>query len=75
MLQEPVLQSQMLFQMMGINRSRCAVNNFQIQCTLWGIPFKSYSRLWAVNTQGLMQITRLSLIVQVRGIHYKNENN
>ena len=75
MLQEPELQSQMLLQMMGIDRSCCAVNNFQIQCTQWGIPFKSYSRLWAVNTQGLMKLTRLSLIVQVRGIHYKNKNN
>ena len=33
-LQEPVLQSQMLLQMIGTNRSCCAVNNFQIQCTL-----------------------------------------
>ena len=33
MLQEPVLQSQMLLQMMGINRSCCAVNLFLILCT------------------------------------------
>ena len=45
MLQEPVLPSQMLLQMMGINRSCCAVSLFLIQCTRWGIPFKSYSRL------------------------------
>ena len=70
MLQEPVLQSQMLLQMMGINRSCCAVSLFLIQCTRKGIPFKSYSRLSTVNTQGLLQLTRLSLIVQVRGIHY-----
>ena len=44
-LLEPVLQSQMLLQMIGIKSSCCAVNNFQIQCTQWGIPFKSYSRL------------------------------
>ena len=70
MLQRPVLQSQMLLQMMGINRSCCAVSLFLIQCTRKGIPFKSYSRLSTVNTQGLLQLTRLSLIVQVRGIHY-----
>ena len=33
MLQRPVLQSQMLLQMMGINRSCCAVSLFLIQCT------------------------------------------
>ena len=33
MLQEPVLQSQMLLQMMGISRSCCAVSLFLIQCT------------------------------------------
>ena len=45
MLEEPVLQSQMLLQMMGINRSCCAVRNFLIQCTQWGIQYKLYSRL------------------------------
>ena len=69
-LQEPMLQSQMLLQMMGISRSCCAVIDFLIQCTQWGIQYKLYSRPWAVNTQGLMQLTRLSRIVQVRGIHY-----
>ena len=33
MLQRPVLQSQMLLQMMGISRSCCAVSLFLIQCT------------------------------------------
>ena len=33
MLQEPVLQSQMLLQMMGISRSCCAVSLFLLQCT------------------------------------------
>ena len=33
MLQEPVLQSQTLLQMMGISRSCCAVSLFLIQCT------------------------------------------
>ena len=33
MLQRPALQSQMLLQMMGINRSCCAVSLFLIQCT------------------------------------------
>ena len=33
MLQEPVLQSQMLLQMIGISRSFCAVSLFLIQCT------------------------------------------
>ena len=33
MLQRPVLQSQMLLQMMGISRSCCAVSLFSIQCT------------------------------------------
>ena len=33
MLQRPVLQSQMLLQMMGISRSCCAVSPFLIQCT------------------------------------------
>ena len=33
MLQEPVLQSQMLLQMMGISRSCCAVSLFRFQCT------------------------------------------
>ena len=33
MLQRPVLQSQMLLQMMGINRSCSAVSLFLIQCT------------------------------------------
>ena len=33
MLQEPVLQSQMLFQMIGISRSCCAVSLFLLQCT------------------------------------------
>ena len=33
MLQEPVLQSQMLLQMMGISRSCCVVSLFLIQCT------------------------------------------
>ena len=32
-IQRPVLQSQMLFQMMGISRSCCAVSLFLIQCT------------------------------------------
>ena len=32
MLQRPVLQSQMLLQMMGINRSCCAVSLFLFQC-------------------------------------------
>ena len=32
-LQRPVLQSQMLLQMMGISRSCCAVSLFSIQCT------------------------------------------
>ena len=32
-LQRPVLQSQMLLQMMGISRSCCAVSLFFIQCT------------------------------------------
>ena len=70
MLEEPVLQSQMLLQMMGINRSCCAVRNFLLQCTQWGIQYKLYSLLRAVNTQGLMHLTRLSLIAQVRGINY-----
>ena len=69
MLQEPVLQSQMLLQMTGINRSCCAVRNFLIQCTQRGIQYKFYSLLSAVNTQGLMQLTPLSVMVQVRGIH------
>ena len=56
---------------MGISRSCCAVIDFRlVQCTQWGIQYKLYSRLLAVNTQGLMQLTRLSRIVQVRGIHY-----
>ena len=33
MLQEPVLQSQMLLQMIGISRSCCAVRVFLLQCT------------------------------------------
>ena len=33
MVHRPVLQSQMLFQMMGISRSCCAVSRFFIQCT------------------------------------------
>ena len=33
MLQRPVLQSQMLLQMMGISRSCCVVSLFLIQCT------------------------------------------
>ena len=33
MLQEPVLQPQMLLQMMGISRSCCAVSLFLLQCT------------------------------------------
>ena len=33
MLQRPVLQSQMLLQMMGISRSCCAVSLFSFQCT------------------------------------------
>ena len=33
LLQEPMLQSQMLLQMMGISRSRCAVSLFLLQCT------------------------------------------
>ena len=33
MLQRPVLQSQMLLQMMGISRSCCAVSLFLLQCT------------------------------------------
>ena len=33
MLQRPVLQSQMLLQMMGISRSCCAVSVFLLQCT------------------------------------------
>ena len=33
MLQEPVLQSQMLLQMMGISRSCYAVSLFLLQCT------------------------------------------
>ena len=45
MFLEPVLQSQMLLQVMGISRLCCAVRNFLIQCTQWGIPFESYSRL------------------------------
>ena len=45
MIQEPVLQSQMLLQMMDINRSCCAVSNFLIQCTQWGIQYKLSSRL------------------------------
>jgi len=44
--------------------------DFLIQCTQWEIKYKLYSRLCAVNTQGLTQLTRLSRIVQVRGIHY-----
>ena len=71
----PVLQSQMLPQMMGISRSCCAVSLFSIQCTRWGVPFKSYSRLCAVNTQGLMQLTRLSPIVQVLRISYLQDIN
>ena len=59
MLQRPVLQSQMLLQITIIIHSCFAVSLFLLQCTRWGIPFKSYSRLWAVNTQGLMQVTRL----------------
>ena len=70
LLKEPMLQSQILLQMMGISRSCCAVRDFLIQCTQWGIQYKLYSRLWAVNTQGLKHFTRLSRIVQVRGIHY-----
>ena len=58
-LQESVLQSQMLLQIMGINRSCCAVSLVLIQCTRWGIPFKSYSRLLAISIQDLMQLTRL----------------
>ena len=75
MLQRPVLQSQMLLRMMGISRSCCAVSLFSIQCTRWGVPFKSYSRLCAVNTQGLMQLTRLSPIVQVLRISYLQDIN
>ena len=45
MLQGPVLQSQLMLQMMGISSSCFAVSNFLIQCTQWGIQFKSYSRL------------------------------
>ena len=75
MLQEPVLQLQMLLQMMGINRSCCAVRNFLIQCTQWGIQYKLYSRLRVVNIQGLMQLTWLSFTVQVRDIHYLQDIN
>ena len=42
---EPVLQSQMLLQMMGISRLCCVVSNFLIQCTQWVIQYKLYSRL------------------------------
>ena len=44
-LQEPMLQSQMLLQMIGISRSCCAVSDFLIQCTYWEIQYKLYSRL------------------------------
>ena len=70
LLQEPMLQSQMLLQMMGISPSCCAVSDFLVQCTQWEIQYKLYSRLWAVNTQGLTQLTRLSRIDQVCSIHY-----
>ena len=40
LLQEPMLQSQMLPQIMGISHSCCAVSDFLIQCTQWGIQYK-----------------------------------
>ena len=54
-----------------------AVSLFLLQCTRWEIPFKSYSRLYAISIQGLMQRTEPSevrmmsiiLIMQVN-IHF-----
>ena len=54
-----------------------AVSLFLLRCTRWEIPFKSYSRLYAISIQGLMQRTEPSevrmmsilLIMQVN-IHF-----
>ena len=45
MLQGHVLRSQTLLQIIIMIHSCFVVSLFLIQCTQWGIPFKSYSRL------------------------------
>ena len=77
LVQWHVLQSQTLLQITMMIHSCFAVSLFLFQCTRWGIPFKSYSRLYAISIQGLMQRTKPSkvrmmsilLIMQVN-IHY-----
>ena len=62
MLQGHVLQSQTLLQITMIIYSCFAVSLFLFQCTRWGIPFKSYLRLYAISIQGLMQRTKPSKV-------------
>ena len=62
---EPVLPSQMLLLMMAGSHSSCMVRLFLIQCTLWGIPFWSYSHLSPISIQDLTHRTWPLRISQV----------
>ena len=62
---KPALLSKMLLLMMACSHSSCMVGLFLIQCTLWGIPSKSYSHLSPISTQDLTHLTWLSLMSQV----------